>query len=171
MVNNTISSSVYFIETQVNLYEQCLLLERLYNWMKDFLEVNRTRSWKIHNFDFWEAEWIPVTYVDVLCVAIPCNVVVGYQRFGERRCFHLQGEDTGSKVLRNVGILPQHYTGSQPTEDIDSNLDRRENVKFRILYFTYDPILSTNWFNNGVSWLLENWLVLFASKNCVRKWH
>jgi hypothetical protein len=31
----------------------------------------------------------------------PCSVVVGYP------------EDGGSKVLRNVGILPQHYTASE----------------------------------------------------------
>jgi hypothetical protein len=29
-------------------------------------------------------------------------------------CLHLQSEDGGSKVLRNVGILPQYYIASQP---------------------------------------------------------
>jgi hypothetical protein len=27
---------------------------------------------------------------------------------------HFRGEDGGSMVLRNVDILPQHYTASQP---------------------------------------------------------
>jgi len=39
----------------------------------------------------------------------PCRVVVEYQCFGGLRC----PEDGGSKVLRNIGILPQHYTASQ----------------------------------------------------------
>jgi hypothetical protein len=30
--------------------------------------------------------------VDVVCVVTPCSVAVGYQRFGEPCCFHLQGE-------------------------------------------------------------------------------
>jgi len=36
-------------------------------------------------------------------------VVVGYQRFGGP-----YPEDEGSQVLRNIGILPQHYTAPQP---------------------------------------------------------
>jgi hypothetical protein len=48
----------------------------------------------------------------------PCSVTVGYQRFGGQWCLYLQGtslrpEDGGSKVLRNVGNLPQHYRASQ----------------------------------------------------------
>jgi len=51
----------------------------------------------------------------------PQGVAVGYQRFGGPCCVHLHGEviyvlhpeDGGSMVLRNVGILPQHYTASQ----------------------------------------------------------
>jgi len=44
--------------------------------------------------------------------------VVGYQHFRGPCCLHLQGEvkwseDGGSTVLRNFGILPQHYTASQ----------------------------------------------------------
>jgi hypothetical protein len=39
----------------------------------------------------------------VFWVVAPISVAVGYQRFGEPSCFHLQGE--GSKVIRNVGIL------------------------------------------------------------------
>jgi len=38
--------------------------------------------------------------VKVLGVMTPCSVVVGYQRFMD---------------LLNVGILPQHYTASQPS--------------------------------------------------------
>jgi len=49
--------------------------------------------------------------VEVFCVMIPRSVV-GYQRFGGQCCLHLQG---GGRIdLRNVGVLPQHYTVSQP---------------------------------------------------------
>jgi hypothetical protein len=49
------------------------------------------------------------------CVVTPCGVVVGYRRFGGGWCFHLQvwSGDTGNKVLRNLVILPRHYTASQ----------------------------------------------------------
>jgi hypothetical protein len=46
-----------------------------------------------------------VFQVDVFWVVTPSSVVVGYQRFGGPCCLHLQGEDGGNKVLRNVGIL------------------------------------------------------------------
>jgi hypothetical protein len=65
----------------------------------------------------------------VFWVVTPYSVVVGYQCFGSPCCFHLQGEladmgengipatshpeDEGSMDLRNVGILPQHFTASQ----------------------------------------------------------
>jgi len=42
--------------------------------------------------------------VEVYWIVTPCGVAVGY---------HIHPEDEGSKVLRNVGILPQHYTASQ----------------------------------------------------------
>jgi hypothetical protein len=41
---------------------------------------------------------------------------------------HLQGEDGGSKVLRNVGILPHHYTVSQPSEDGGSKVLRNVGI-------------------------------------------
>jgi hypothetical protein len=47
-------------------------------------------------------------------VVTPCNVVVGYQRFRGPCFLNLQIADGGSKVLRKVGILPQHHTVSQP---------------------------------------------------------
>jgi len=40
--------------------------------------------------------------VEVFWVVTPCSVVVGHRRFGGPCC------------LRNVGILLQHYTASQP---------------------------------------------------------
>jgi len=48
--------------------------------------------------------------VEVFWVVTPCSIVVGYRRF--------------SINLRNVGILPQHYTVSQQshTEDFELNL-------------------------------------------------
>jgi len=48
---------------------------------------------------------------------MPCSVAVGYQRFGGSCCLHLQSlhpEDGDSLDLQNVGVLPQHFTASQP---------------------------------------------------------
>jgi len=42
-------------------------------------------------------------HVEDLWIVTMCSVLVEYQR-----------EDGGSKVLRNVGMLPQHYTASEP---------------------------------------------------------
>jgi hypothetical protein len=41
---------------------------------------------------------------EVFWIVAPCSVMVGEHR----------AEDGGKMVLRNVGILPQHYTASQP---------------------------------------------------------
>jgi len=44
----------------------------------------------------------------------PRSVAVGYQRFGRPPpMFRVHPKDGGSKVLRNVGVLPQHYAASQ----------------------------------------------------------
>jgi hypothetical protein len=45
--------------------------------------------------------------VEVFWVLKPCSVVLGYQ-------LQLHHEDAGSMDLRDVGILPQHYTASEP---------------------------------------------------------
>jgi hypothetical protein len=53
---------------------------------------------------------------EVFWVVTPSRVAVGYQRFGGICCLHLRGgvpEVEGSTDLRNVGIVPQHYTASQ----------------------------------------------------------
>jgi len=42
---------------------------------------------------------------EVFWIVTPCSVVVGY--------LHIQGEDGDMLDLRNVGILPEHYTASQ----------------------------------------------------------
>jgi len=55
-------------------------------------------------------------------VAMPCNVLVEYQRFGDPCCLRLQDEviycfypEVGCSMDRlNVDILPQHYMASQP---------------------------------------------------------
>jgi len=47
--------------------------------------------------------------VETFWVVTPSCCAVGYQRFGG-----LHSEDGVSKVLRNVSILPQHYTTQQP---------------------------------------------------------
>jgi hypothetical protein len=46
----------------------------------------------------------------------------------EESDLNIRTEDGGRKVIRNVGILPQHYTVSQP-EDRDFSLHRRGNCK------------------------------------------
>jgi hypothetical protein len=46
-------------------------------------------------------------------VVTPWSIVVRYRRFRGPCCLHLYCEDGGSIDLRNVDILPQHYTASQ----------------------------------------------------------
>jgi len=46
------------------------------------------------------------------CETLYC--VVGYQHFGGPCCLHFQVENAVSMSLQNIGILPQHYTVSQP---------------------------------------------------------
>jgi hypothetical protein len=45
--------------------------------------------------------------VEVFSVVMPCNVTVAYQRFRGPCCLRFQDEV-------DVGILPRHYTASQP---------------------------------------------------------
>jgi hypothetical protein len=52
--------------------------------------------------------------VEFLWVRTPRNVVVGYN-LSTLRPLYL--DDGGNKVLRNVGILPQHYMASLPPDD------------------------------------------------------
>jgi len=49
----------------------------------------------------------------------PCSVAIGYQRFGGTCYLHLQGEVKNATQLHNP-------------EDLDMNLRRRENLKYRI---------------------------------------
>jgi hypothetical protein len=65
---------------------------------------------KQNNYLFWKTISIPV---EVFRLETPCTDV-GYQ------AVHLVPEDGGGKILRNDGILPQHYTLSQ-LEDLDLN--------------------------------------------------
>jgi hypothetical protein len=62
--------------------------------------------------------------VEVIWVVTPCSVVVGYKRFKGPSCLHLHHR------FRNVGILPQHCTASQPRR-FDLNLHRCDNLKSR----------------------------------------
>jgi hypothetical protein len=48
--------------------------------------------------------------VEIFWAVMLCSVVVEYSTF-RMRC----PEDGESKVLQNVGKLPQHYLASQPT--------------------------------------------------------
>jgi hypothetical protein len=53
---------------------------------------------------------------EVFWVATPYTVVIGYQRFGGTYCLHPHPEERGTVDLRNIGILPQHCTESQPLQ-------------------------------------------------------
>jgi len=62
--------------------------------------------------------------VEVICLVTLCSTAVCYRIFGGSCCLHLYPkvpECGGSKVLRNVGFLPQHYTTLQ---------NRRHRFKF-----------------------------------------
>jgi hypothetical protein len=47
-------------------------------------------------------------------VMTPHIVAVRHQRFGGSCCLHLQGGYGNRNILRNIDILPQHHTASQP---------------------------------------------------------
>jgi hypothetical protein len=51
--------------------------------------------------------------LEVFWVVTPCSVVLGKQRFRGPCRLHLQDEDGGGMVPRNVGTLSQHYMKSQ----------------------------------------------------------
>jgi len=54
-------------------------------------------------------------HVKVFWVVTLCGAMVGYQYFRGPWCLSLHPENGYSMDLWNVGILPQHYTASQPT--------------------------------------------------------
>jgi hypothetical protein len=68
----------------------------------------------------------------VFWVVMPCNVAVGYQRFGGPYCFHLQGEvngavkgtqiQAGSIISRPVQQLAPSPTARRPLKGSPSNL-------------------------------------------------
>jgi len=61
--------------------------------------------------------------VTVFWIVTPCSNVAGYQCFRASCCLHLEPEDRGSMVIWNIGILPHHYTVSQPTRSqLESSL-------------------------------------------------
>jgi len=57
---------------------------------------------------------LTVNQVMIVRVVMPCSVVVGYQRFTGPCCLCLWGDDRGSMVLQNVGILHHYYMATQP---------------------------------------------------------
>jgi hypothetical protein len=61
---------------------------------------------------FWVLTAMKIQVV-VFLVLTQCTDVVGYQRFGGPCCHHVDPEDRRNVVLRNVDILPHHYTASQ----------------------------------------------------------
>jgi hypothetical protein len=66
--------------------------------LKDTGKVPNSESSSVQRQEIWR---VKVFKAEVFLM--PCNVAVEYQ----------SPEDGGSMVLRNVGILPQHYVASQ----------------------------------------------------------
>jgi len=52
--------------------------------------------------------------VEVAWVVMPCSSAVGHQSSERLCCLYLHPEDGVSKALRNICILSQHCTASQP---------------------------------------------------------
>jgi hypothetical protein len=53
----------------------------------------------------------------VFWVMTPCSDAVGYQRFGGSCRLHLlHAKDESTMAVRNVGVLPHHYTVSYPKD-------------------------------------------------------
>jgi len=76
----------------------------------------------------------------------PCSVAVGYQRFGGSCCLHLQGEG-----LRNVRILSQHYTASQPRRPWIFNTVQTSSL---ILFIVPSAVFRNIW--GGISVLFHH---------------
>jgi hypothetical protein len=82
--------------------------------------------------------------VEVFWVVTPCGGVVGYQCFGGTCCLHLHGgvsslhfpsfhsEDGGSMSSETL-VFHHNITRGLNAEDLDLNLHRREDLKFRVL--------------------------------------
>jgi hypothetical protein len=79
--------------------------------------LSKSRCIKPEKFKIFTAISV---HVVVFWVLTSCNDVVGCQRFEGPCCLHLQGEDKGTKVLRNDCILPHHYTEPQPPKKLIS---------------------------------------------------
>jgi hypothetical protein len=75
------------------------------DWMKYWLTYSRFRSTPKNLFSI---------QVEYFWVVTPSSFVIWHQRFRGSCCLHPQGEDGSNNVPRNVSILPQHYTASQP---------------------------------------------------------
>jgi hypothetical protein len=88
---------------------------------------HRTRSWtsSIH---------LPIL---AICVSKIHLIIFPSRPRSYKWAFH--PEDGGSKVLRNVGILPQQYMASQPRRRL--NLHRRENLRSPLLPNSFQHIL------------------------------
>jgi hypothetical protein len=76
-----------------------------------YIPNSESGSLLITSYACFEAFAAVMFHVEVFRVATPRSVVAGYGRFRGPCCLPLQGE---------VGILPHHYTASQP---ITSRLD------------------------------------------------
>jgi hypothetical protein len=64
-------------------------------------------------------------------------------------------EDGSSMDLRNVGMLPQYYTASEP-DDLDLNLHRRESPKSHYLLLSFPNIWILPHFEGFISFVLRS---------------
>jgi hypothetical protein len=83
---------------------------KCYFLTKFFLEVKLIpwfRFYLVKFRDNFEVFTVMMFLDEVFWVVMPFSFVVGYKRFGPP-------EDGGSKILRNVSMLPQQYTALQP---------------------------------------------------------
>jgi hypothetical protein len=125
---------------------------KCYFWIRDVHYLNLTgfevlTTVKIQVKVFWDMT--------------PCCVTVGYERFGGPCCFH-HPEDRGSLVVRNVGILQQHYTSSHPRrprtvpkcnmKNIAASLYSTDTLKVLVLHEVRNCCVSSHLHSDRPQW-------------------
>jgi hypothetical protein len=104
----------------------------------------------------WLKSWIRRVQVEAFWVVIPCSVVVGYQRSGGP----LHPEDGGSRVLRNIRILPQHYAASRPRRPrLESSQPWKSHIWDESSLNTYTSFLPGPFY-----YYLSNWSLLHVCR-------
>jgi hypothetical protein len=79
----------------------------------------------------------------------------------------LHTADGGRKILRNVGVVPHHYTASHNPEDVDLNLHHRENHKSAIKSVSFQ--LKLNGQDSIIMITLFLWTLLIQFRLLVRE--